>query len=160
HAVLKAYIGKLHHVADRAIEGEHTAGKFSVRLAAVATHLHLKRAQLVSTVGHASGADSVGNQHRAADPLCPNEQIHSNGLHVNAVGDDVGSHFAISEDHAQQSRIAVVEAPHRVKAVRRVVRSRVDTGNGLRHRGIGVAKAHTHTTARGVSDKVQGSVQF
>src|SRR5205807_9300102 len=54
--------GVAHHVADCAIQGQNTSGKFAVKFTAAVFYLHVEGTQPVAPVRHAGRADRVSKQ--------------------------------------------------------------------------------------------------
>ena len=88
--LLKSPGSKVHHIADSAVQGQHTSSKFAFVLAAITFHFDFEAAQAVFSIRHAGGADGVGNQNCPLHAFRGEKHLHDRRRDVNAIGNDVG----------------------------------------------------------------------
>src|SRR5579863_8980274 len=79
---------------------------------------------------------------------------------MNSVGDDIGGKPRVREYFAENSRVAVVEWPHRVKRMRGMPRPGGHGGARRIHIAIGMFQADADPPSRGLRDDLACTLQF
>ena len=148
------------YVADGEVHGEDAAGKFSVHGAAAVFDLHLQRAELVSSFGHAGGGGRIGDEHGAVNAFRLQKNLDNFWGNVNAIGNDVGGELSVGEDLGENTGLAMVERAHGVEGVGGVAGAGFRASAGGLQRGVGVADAHQNLAARGFRDHFESSGKF
>ena len=95
-------------VPNRAVESERAACQAAFE---IATHAagddDVKGSQLVGSVRHSRGGNSIAHQHDAFDSFCGEQKANRRIVHVDAIGDHFGCYARIGEHCAQHSCFAM-----------------------------------------------------
>src|SRR5260370_3227743 len=126
-------------------------------LATVALPLDLERSQAVTSIGHAGGADGIGDQDRPLRAFGAQKHSDHAGIHVNAIDYDVGGYGVVGKHCSQDPWITMVEGAHGIESMGCMVGAGSDGRGCLIESGVGVCQAGMDAQAAPPPDRFNRS---
>src|SRR5260370_7550372 len=83
----------------------------------VTLQLDLERSQAVTSIGHAGGADGIGDQDRPLRAFGAQKHSDHAGIHMNAIDNDVGGYGAVCKHCSQDPWIPMGRTPPALETI-------------------------------------------
>ena len=96
----------------------------------------------------------------SSGPLALRNSSNDRGIEMDSIGNDVCGKPRVGEHFANDSRLAMIKRPHRIKRVRRVPCSGRDTSRAEFQIGIRMSQADADSPSRGLGNHFQRTIQF
>ena len=151
---------ELDEVPYTAIKGENASCESAFRSGSAVPDFNLHVAKHVSTVGHAGGAHSIGDQDDAFWILGFKVKADHEGINVDAVANNFGEERALVENVRGDAWIAVIDCAHSVESVGGRTGSCDKAGFSVDHFSVAMPHAAAHSEGGGMCDEFGCAREF